>query len=165
MPSRLLKHRQPLSEIVVWLEKGFAQGANALRDWRQSIAQAILPSIGHTLQRWAHMAFSFACRRRLCSASRTSRDTPQSSIFWTIIPLHPTLPQSPGVALRAMPAGARASPLMRLWNECRLSGKRRHGWTQEVNISLTLWYIWQDDRGKRRLDEQSAFPALNMPTP
>jgi hypothetical protein len=36
---------------------------------------------------------------------------------------------------------------------------------QEVNISLTLRYIWQDDRGKRRLDEQGAFPALNMPTP
>jgi hypothetical protein len=33
--------------MVVWLEKGFAQGANSLRDWRQSIAQAIIPSIGH----------------------------------------------------------------------------------------------------------------------
>src|SRR5687768_13743935 len=26
----------------------------------------------------------FACRRLLCSASRTSRDTPQSSIVWTL---------------------------------------------------------------------------------
>jgi hypothetical protein len=32
-------------DMVVWLEKGFAQGANSLRDWRQSIAQAILPCI------------------------------------------------------------------------------------------------------------------------
>jgi len=27
---------------------GFAQGAGSSRDWRQSIAQATLPSIGHT---------------------------------------------------------------------------------------------------------------------
>jgi hypothetical protein len=67
------------------------------------------------LQRWATLPLYFACRRLLCSASRTSRDTPQSSIFWTIIPLIPTFPHSPGVALRAVLAGAGASPLVRPW--------------------------------------------------
>jgi hypothetical protein len=31
-----------------------------------------------------NMPLYFACRRLLCSASRTSRDTPQSSIAWTL---------------------------------------------------------------------------------
>src|SRR5688500_1970779 len=57
----------------------------------------------------------FACRRLLCSASRTSRDTPQSSIVWTIIPLIPTFPHSPGVAMRAVSAGAGAPPVVRPW--------------------------------------------------
>ena len=111
----LLNTTNRYQNMVVWLEKGFAQGANSLRDWRQSIASAILPSIGQPLQRWVTLPLYFACRRLLCSASRTSRDTPQSSIFWTIIPLIPTFPHSPGVALRAVLAGAGASPLVRLW--------------------------------------------------
>jgi hypothetical protein len=78
-----------------WMKESFAQGAGWSRDRRQSIAQAILPSIGHALQRWATMPLVFACRRLLCSASRTSRDTPQSSIFRT---LDAPLPNCPSIA-------------------------------------------------------------------
>ena len=41
------------------LRMGFAQGAGSSRDRRQSIASAILPSIGHALQRWASHAALF----------------------------------------------------------------------------------------------------------
>ena len=50
-------------------------------------------------------------------------------------------------------------------NAWRRSGKRQWGVTQEGNSYLTWMSISRDDRGKRRLDAHSAFPALNMPTP
>ena len=59
-------------------------GSGLFRDRRQSIASAILPSISHTVQLRTIIPLCFACRRLLCSASRTSRDTPQSSIAWTL---------------------------------------------------------------------------------
>jgi hypothetical protein len=70
-------------DFVVWIKMGLCAGSG-LVPRPEAKQSAILPSIGHPPQRWATLPLRFACRRLLCSASRTSRDTPQSSIAWTL---------------------------------------------------------------------------------
>ena len=77
-------------DFLVWIKMGFAQGAGSSCDRRQSIASATLPPLGQTPHPWANISFRFACRRLLCSASRTSRDTPQSSVLRLYMPPVPT---------------------------------------------------------------------------
>jgi hypothetical protein len=98
--SVLLNTANPQQDFVVWIKMVFAQEADSSRDRRQSIATATLPSIGQTRQRGANMPLCFACRRLLCCASRTSRDTPQSSVFWTF---HPSRSIPRGALRRIIP--------------------------------------------------------------